>query len=96
MTTTFVTPTFVGIDVGKAQLDVYFAAQERGECLENNAKGHRQIAAWLKREASPHVVMEATGGYERDLHRHLVKKNIAASIINPAEAQGWGQVLKRE
>lgn len=87
------TTTFIGIDVGKARLDVYLAAQERCESLENSAKGHRQIAAWLKLEACPHVVMEATGGYERALHRHLVSKNIPASIINPAEARQFARAM---
>lgn len=87
------TTSFIGVDVGKAQLDVYLAARERCESLENNAKGHRRLAAWLKREACPHVVMEATGGYERALHRHLVKNNIPASIVNPAEARQFARAM---
>lgn len=72
---------------------MYVASKDHHETFPNTPKGHRHIAARVKREPAVHVVMEATGGYERDLHHHLSAQGFRASIINPAEARQFARSM---
>ena len=57
----------VGIDISKARLDVFCLASRRRLAVGNDAAGIDELAGWL--EPGSLVVMEASGGYERLVHR---------------------------
>jgi transposase len=89
---------WIGVDVSKDTLDV-FAPSLGHLSFANAAKGHRQLIAKLKNVAAG-VVIEATGGYETDLHKALARSSIHAAIVNPARvrafANGCGQLAKTD
>ena len=75
-------PTYVGIDVAKATLQVHF----KGHQIEfnNNSKGPAQLSKKLAQLPRPHVICEATGGYERPLVAAFHQDKIPVSVLNPA------------
>ena len=70
----------VGVDVSKAQLDAYELGAGQRLQVDNDAAGIARLAAWAGPGAL--VVMEASGGYERLTHRHLLERGLAVAIVN--------------
>ena len=56
-----------GIDVAKAELVVAEAAQGESTKYPNTAAGHRQFLHVLEAASPQLIVVEATGGYEREV-----------------------------
>ncbi len=69
----------VGVDISKARLDVCSASGRR-LAVGNDAAGVAELAAWLEPDSL--VVMEASGGYERLVHRLLAERGIKAAVVN--------------
>jgi transposase len=88
----------VGVDVAKSSLQVFLQGVqiETGNC----ASDHTKLCKQLKKVAQPHVICEATGGYERSLVEALHKAKIPVSVINPtlarAAARAKGQRAKND
>src|SRR6478735_893055 len=70
----------VGIDISKARLDVFCLASGRRCAVANDMVGVAELAAWL--EPGSLVMMEASGGYERLVHRLLAERGIEAAVVN--------------
>jgi transposase len=74
--------TYVGIDVAKATLQVHC----QGHQIEfnNNSKGLAKLSKKLAQLPRPHVICEATGGYERPMVAACHQDKIPVSVLNPA------------
>jgi transposase len=70
----------VGVDISKTRLDVFCLATGRRLAVSNDAAEVAELAAWL--EPGSLVVMEASGGYERQAHRFLLERGIKAAVVN--------------
>ena len=57
-------PSFVGIDVSKAELDIYVRPDGSHWMVPNDAKGHTQLVDQLSPIAPTLIVLGATGGLE--------------------------------
>jgi transposase len=81
---------FVGIDISKARLDV---ATSEGATfsVSNDEPGHGQLCERFKATQPKLVVMEATGGLERDLALHLAAAGCEIRIINPRQVRRFAQ-----
>jgi transposase len=92
--------TFIGLDVGKASLDVFISGRNKTETVSNTPSGLATLARRLSSLPNPHVILEATGGYERLAHELLTQAGIAVSIVNPAQvrqmARGMGRKAKTD
>ena len=75
-------PVYVGMDVAKATLQVHLSGHQYE--FKNDAKGHAQLAKKLAKLTLPHVICEATGGYERPVVAALQLTHIPVSVLNPA------------
>src|SRR5436853_7247271 len=73
---------YVGMDVAKATLQVHLNKHEI-ECT-NDAKGHALVVQRLSKLPHPHVICEATGGYERPVVAAFHQAKIPVSVLNPA------------
>jgi len=73
----------VGIDVGKAQLDIYIHERQRHFCVSNNQQGIRDALNRLKRYQVERIVCEATGRYEHALVEMAIDKKLPIIISNP-------------
>lgn len=80
----------VGIDVSKAALDV---AEGSGPVVRfgNTPAGHRALARRLARARPARIVMEATGGYERAVLRHLADRGLPAIRVNPRQVRDFAR-----
>lgn len=81
---TMTATTYVGIDVAKATLQVHLNGHQIE--FDNNAKGHAKLAKKLAQLTRPHVICEATGGYERPVVAACHQDKIPVSVLNPAHA----------
>ena len=81
----------VGIDVSKASLDVAFGLDTPVERFTNDPKGHRRMARVLAKRCPSRIIMEATGGYEHALLRHLSDKKLPAIRVNPRQVRDFAR-----
>ena len=91
---------YVGIDVGKAMLDVAWYPTGRHERFDNNARGHKTLLKALSGQAIEHLAIEATGGYERTILETLARAGYPvtrlASHRSRAYAIGMGKIAKND
>lgn len=90
----------IGIDVSKATLDVAIHGVTAVRQFPNSVAGHRRLAAWLRKQEPRQVVLEATGGYERDALDALSREGLPMVRINPRQgrdfARATGQLAKTD
>ncbi len=90
----------VGIDVGKAQLDLYI--HERGVyfSVENSPQGIRKALGRLGRYTVARIVIEATGRYEHAFVEAALDKGMPVIITNPLHVRRYagaiGQLAKTD
>lgn len=81
------TPAYLGVDVSKAHLDV--ASTQRSQRIPNTPAA---IDAWIKKQpADIHILVEATGGYERALVLAAHRAGLAVSVLNPARVRSFAR-----
>ena len=90
----------VGIDVSKAQLDVEIRPSGEKQSFANDKVGNKALVKWLAKIAPTLIVLEATGGYERQVTRALVSTDLPAVVVNPRQvrdfAKATGQLAKTD
>ena len=93
-------PVFVGIDVGKAQVDVARSDSDEVWTLGNDEEGLQELVGRLKTIAPELVVMEATGGFEFPAAAAIAAADIQVVIANPRHcrdfAKSTGQLAKTD
>lgn len=94
------TLSFVGIDVSKLRLDVAVVPTGSVQQFANDAAGIAALQEWLHRLAPQLVVVEATGGYERQCAATLTVAGVAVAMINARQAREFarsmGQLAKTD
>ena len=83
--------TAVGIDVGKAALDVAVDGVSGVTRFPNTAAGICKLVRKLQRLAGPCIVVEATGGYEDALLEACCDAGLWVSRINPRQARDFAR-----
>jgi transposase len=86
---------FVGIDVGKAQLDVY--SHPAGEAFRatRDPVGLDDLIDRLRLMAPALVVLEATGGYERVVVAALAGASLPVVVVNPRQIRDFARATGR-
>jgi transposase len=91
---------FVGIDVSKAQLDVVIRPTGEKESFANDKVGIKALVKRLAKIEPTLIVLEATGGYERQVTRALVSAELSVYVVNPRQvrdfAKATGQLAKTD
>lgn len=80
-----------GIEVSKEHLDAAWA--DRVERVSNDADGWDALAANLKADAVDVVVLEASGGYEKDAACALQVAGLAVVVLNPRQARDFAKAM---
>lgn len=83
--------TAVGIDVGKATLDVAVDGVPGVVRLSNTAAGIGKLVRRLQEVPQARVVVEATGGYEEALLEACCDARLWISRINPRQARDFAR-----
>ena len=91
---------FVGIDVSKAQLDVAIRPSGEKESFANDKVGIKALVKRLAKIEPTLIVLESTGGYERQVTRALVSGDLPVVVVNPRQvrdfAKATGQLAKTD
>ena len=91
---------FVGIDVSKAQLDVSLRPGGAHISFSNDDAGILALLSRLKPLKPSLIVLEATGGYERQAAVSLAASGLPVVVVNPRHvrdfARSTGQLAKTD
>jgi transposase len=95
--------TYFGLDVSKEKLDISGTETNKikHQVFENTSKGINALVRFIKPlTPSAQIILEPTGGYERNVVDALGKAQIAFSKINPYQvrsfATGIGKLAKTD
>lgn len=91
---------FVGIDVSKAQLDIAIRPNAQTLSVSNDKAGIKTLVKNLEKIQPKLVVLEATGGLERQVISSLIGAEISVVMVNPRQvrdfAKSTGQLAKTD
>jgi transposase len=91
---------YVGIDVAKDSFDVASDPAGLALSLPNDPRGRQKLLDILQTHAVALIVLEATGGYERDLAADLLHAGWKVVVANPRQvrdfARGIGKLAKTD
>ena len=95
-----VAPIFVGIDISKARLDVAMRPSDETESVSHDGAGIDSLVKRFKEIGPALIVLEATGGFERQVLRALASAELPIVAINPRQvrdfAKATGQLAKTD
>ena len=85
----------VGIDVSKENLDLYVLSGQQRRTVANTAAGYGDLVSWLKSLGVRMAVMEASGGYERDVAKALRQAGFDVRIVDPKRVRHFAKAAGR-
>jgi len=84
--------TYLGLDIAKLTLDLSPVTSPKGHSFTNDPAGHRRLIKFIRSAATPsHLILEASGGYERRLMDALHQALIPFTLINPRKARDFAR-----
>jgi len=83
----------IGIDVAKATLDLHLLPSGQTQTLPNTKAGCEQLKKALPDPATCLIVLEATGGFEREVVADLTDAGYRVAVINPKRARDFAKAL---
>jgi transposase len=84
---------FVGIDVGKYQVDVALGPDGPVHQFKNDDEGIDGVLKLLAEKQVSLVVMEASGGYQRQLLASMVAQKLPALAVNPRQTRDFAKAV---
>jgi len=91
---------YVGIDVSRAELVVAVRPSQQTARYANSAAGHQQLISRVQAVAPLRIVVEGTGGYERQVVMSLQEAGLPVVVVNPRQvrdfAKGIGKLAKTD
>jgi transposase len=85
--------SFVGIDVAKDQLDVALLPSGKKLPVPRNRQGYHQLLAQLPAAGTCLIILEATGGYEREVVAELLSQGHHVAVVNPRQVRDYARAL---
>jgi transposase len=84
-----------GIDTAKDKLDIAIHGQGSHWRVENTLQGWRRLRSELAKAGIVRVGIEATGGYERGVVRHLQAAGFTVLVLQPIQVRAFARVHLR-
>lgn len=82
-----------GVDVSKARLDACMVPGGNSASFANDEEGIAALAAFCHLQGAGLVVMEATGGYEREALLRLWEAGIPCALANPRNVRRYAEAM---
>ncbi|HXO02006.1 MAG TPA: IS110 family transposase [Stellaceae bacterium] len=82
-----------GVDVSKARLDACLLPGDVFASFDNSPEGIAQLAGFCTAAGAELVVMEASGGYERQPYLLLWDAGIACALVNARQVRCYAQAM---
>lgn len=92
---TKISTAVAGIDTAKGKLDVAVHGQVSRWQVENTLHGWRRLRSELAEAGVGRVGIEATGGYERGVVKHLRAQGITVLVMQPIQVRAYARVHLR-
>jgi transposase len=93
-------PINVGVDVGKAQLDLYLLERDRALTVPNDDHAIASLVRRLRRYRLERIVIEATGRLEQPFVRAALAAGLPVIVVSPLKvrrfADAIGQLAKTD
>ena len=86
---------YVGIDVSKAELEVYERPTGAGWSVANTAAGYAELVQHWHTQPPALIVVEATGGLERGVAYALVEAALPVAVVNPRQPRDFAKATGR-
>lgn len=86
-------PLVIGIDIAKRTFDAALGVAGRIEAFPNDESGHDALVAELAGQDVELIVLEATGGLERNLACTLQAAGFAVAVVNPRQARDFAKAM---
>ena len=84
-------PNVAGIDVSKAELEVFVFPTEQRRTFGNDAKSLKLLAKFLLECGVTFAVVESTGKYHIEAHRTIHDSGIQVSVVQPLHVKRFAQ-----
>lgn len=81
----------IGIDVGKTFLDIYILELDRHWQVHNVASEIKKLIGQLSRFNLTRIVIEATGGYERNVVEAMAEALLPIVVVQPANIRQFAK-----
>ena len=78
-----------GIDVAKDKVDACIRTLTSPLTFPSSTEGRRHLVTWLRKHKVTKVVMEASGGYERDWAKVLRQAGLEVRIVDPKRVRNF-------
>jgi len=88
---TTITETYVGIDVSKDRLDLAVLEEKRIEQHANTAGGIKELVKEMKKLMPALIVVEVTGGYEREVVLALFSAGLPVARVSGYRARQYAR-----
>jgi transposase len=85
------TSSYVGIDVSKDRLDVAVLGEKQAWQVENTKEGIQKLVQQMQRVCPELIVVEATGGYQRNVVEALFHAGLSVAVVNPARVRQFAR-----
>ena len=85
--------TAVGIDVGKAALDLAIFDESKVHRFTNTPAGIRRLIRLLQARQDVRIVVEATGGYEEAVLAACAEAGLWIARVNPRQARHFARAI---
>lgn len=82
---------YIGIDVSKSCLDIHIRPEGISMQFTNSPQGVQSLIEVLGKYSSPIVVLEASGGYEKNVKFKLSEKGVEVKTLNPARVREFAK-----
>ncbi len=83
----------IGIDVAKAFLDWAEGPKSKIERVPNQRRSIAALVRKLRRLEIHRIIVESTGGYERDLVQQLARAGLPVVVVNPRRVRSFGESI---
>ena len=84
---------YVGVDVCKDWLDVYFHPLGKTLRIGNDRHGLKRLKRACEGVAIARIVLEATGKYHRQAHRSLHAAGLPVAVVNPLRSRLFAEAV---
>jgi transposase len=82
----------IGCDIGKSHFDVFWGGKFYK--FKNEKDGIRAFIEKCRKAEISRIILESTGGYERNLLRELEAKKLPVSVVNPYYVRNFAKSKK--
>jgi transposase len=89
-------PSYAGVDVSKAWCEAAREDDRTTERFTQSPAGYAGLIAWLHARNVTHVVLEASGGYERPLLRALDAAGVQVCLVPPHRVRALARAAGKE